>query len=205
MRVLIADRFPLVRQGLASLLKAAHPDWTITGGASLDEVRRACAAGQVDLVSADLTIPGLSSATELASFRLAHPAVRLMVLTGLEDRSVMMECLNAGAHGYVLKSASPEHLLRAVEIIVEGGAYFPASLVGVAHMQQTAPTLPDNLTGRQRDVLDLLVQGYSTKHIARTLNLGIGTVKVHLNGVYRSLGARNRMEAVLKAGAGLRH
>lgn len=231
MHVLIADDHPLVRRALVELLRSAHPDWTFSEVGTFDEVQLLCANTAVDLASIDLLMPGVDGPGSFAELRRAFPALRVIVLTGTEDRPTILECVAAGIHGYVLKSAAAEHLQRAVEMVVEGGIYLPATLVGalgnvpspgrqpgrpgmqepaapavipVAELTERVGDL-QGLTGRQRDVLKLLAQGCSTKDIARKLNLGIGTVKVHLAGLYKSLGAHNRMEAVVKAGRALQN
>jgi DNA-binding NarL/FixJ family response regulator len=216
MRLLIADDHPLVRRGLLELLRGAHPEWSFHEAGSFEEVVRCCLENAVDLASIDLAMPGIEGPQTLAAFRSQCPEVRLVVLTGTDSRGAMMECVAAGVHGYVLKSSAADHLVRAVEMIVEGGIYLPSALAGAFHAAPAAMARADRppprsiadlhgLTARQRDVLDLLAQGCSTKDIARRLNLGVGTVKVHLAGVYKTLGARNRMEAVVKAGKALQH
>jgi DNA-binding NarL/FixJ family response regulator len=215
MRLLIADDHPLVRRGLVELLRGAHPEWTFCEASCFDEVIRCCQEDAIDLASIDLLMPGLDGPGALAGFRADFPEVRLVILTGADDRAAMMECVTAGVHGYVLKSSAADHLVRAVEMVIDGGIYLPSILAGAfqvaAGPAANSAAMPDwgaprslteihGLTARQRDVLDLLAQGCSTKDIARRLNLGVGTVKVHLAGVYKTLGARNRMEAVVKAG-----
>lgn len=225
MRTLIADDHPLLRRALLELLRGAHPDWIFHEAGSFPEVRQACAEQAIDLASIDLLMPGLSGPRDLAALVRDYPELRVVVLTGTDDRSTILDCFSAGVHGYVLKSSAAEHLQRAVEMIIDGGIYMPSTVVGgfgavsrgalrPSGFGEPAPMLPrsdlaerldeiEGLTGRQRDVLTLLAQGCSTKDIARKLDLGIGTVKVHLAGLYKALGARNRMEAVVKAGQAL--
>lgn len=230
MRTLIADDHPLLRRALLELLRGAHPDWIFHEAGSFAEVRQACAEQAIDLASIDLLMPGLSGPRDLAALIRDYPELRVVVLTGTDDRSTILDCFSAGVHGYVLKSSAAEHLQRAVEMIIDGGIYMPSTVAGgfgaggfnstaraalrPGGFGEPAPMLPrsdlaerldeiEGLTGRQRDVLNLLAQGCSTKDIARKLDLGIGTVKVHLAGLYKALGARNRMEAVVKAGQAL--
>jgi DNA-binding NarL/FixJ family response regulator len=165
----------------------------------------------------------------LLALREVYPQTRVAVLTGTEDRATILDCLGAGVHGYILKSGAAETMLQAIETLLAGGVYVPAMITRVAaaappmahphgpgHASTSAATepalsplaaaggpvlaKPAGLTPRQIDVLKLLAEGRSTKDIARGLNLGLGTVKVHLAGVYRALGASNRMEAMVRAG-----
>lgn len=244
MFVLIADDHALVRHGLTGLMRDAHPDWKLAEAASLDETLDNLAVGSADLLLIDLKMPGMDAGTSLAALRDAYPDMRIAVLTGTDDRDVILECLAAGVHGYILKSDAAEQLLSAIDMILGGHVYVPAALTRIVRSaappaqpaerrvaeaaRAPSPSRPDvsnvqslanvpslasvqppqsvqsipgqSVTPRQLDVLKLLAEGRSTKDIARQLNLGVGTVKVHLAGVYRALGARNRMEAVVRAG-----
>lgn len=209
MRVLIADDHALLRAGVVEFLSGVNPDWSFLQANSLDEVMEHLAETTVDLLILDLKMPGMKGVASVQTLRNSHPALNIAVLTGSEDRATILECLSAGVHGYILKSAAAEQLLQAVSTILAGGVYVPPALTRVTQPTEEAPVSlpaapwsgpPVALTGRQLDVLRLLAEGQSTKEIARMLGLGVGTVKVHLAGVYRALGAHSRMEAVVKAG-----
>lgn len=219
MKVLIADDHALMRHGLIGLMRDAFPGWQFAEAASLDEALERLAQHPADFMLIDLKMPGMDAGTSLAALRDVYPDMRVAVLTATEEREVILECLSAGVHGYILKSDAAEQLLLAIGMILDGQVYVPAALTrvvrsaggaiaapnaasrptSIATMMLDAPRV-QGLTARQLDVLKLLAEGRSTKDIARRLNLGIGTVKVHLAGVYRALGARNRMEAVVRAG-----
>jgi len=123
----------------------------------------------------------------------------------------MLDCLAAGVHGYVLKSVAPDTIVHAIQEVLLGQIYLPPQIADVASAANDAgkplprqradaqPPDPAQFTKRQRDVLQQLGLGRSTKEIARALGLGEGTVKVHLAAIYRALNARNRTEAVLLA------
>jgi DNA-binding NarL/FixJ family response regulator len=207
MRVLIADDHALLRTGVIEFLSGIHSDWSFIQADSLERADVILEGSKIDLLILDLNMPGMRGVASVQRLRADYPDVAIAVLTGAEDRGTILECLGAGVHGYILKSAQSEQLLQAVSTILAGGVYVPPSLT---HVVQQAPrgsvpgsswnSLPAALTGRQLDVLRLLAAGQSTKEIARVLDLGVGTVKVHLAGVYRALGAHSRMEAVVKAG-----
>ncbi len=209
MRVLIADDHALLRAGVVEFLSGVNPDWNFLQACTLDEVVDHLDETTVDLLILDLKMPGMKGVNSVQALRTEHPALNIAVLTGSEDRATILECLSAGVHGYILKSAAAEQLLQAVSTILSGGVYVPPALTRVTQQaEEVAPPVlptpwsgpPVALTGRQLDVLRLLAEGQSTKEIARVLGLGVGTVKVHLAGVYRALGAHSRMEAVVKAG-----
>jgi DNA-binding NarL/FixJ family response regulator len=114
--------------------------------------------------------------------------------------------LDAGAHGYVPKNVGPAELEAALTLILDGVIYVPPSIASTSSLVVEGPVLnatpaqsptPDPLTQRQREVLELVVQGKSNKEIARTLKLGEGTVKVHMAGLFRTLGVNSRAAAAV--------
>jgi DNA-binding NarL/FixJ family response regulator len=198
-----------MRQALIGLLSDEFPGWRFRQAGDLAAVEREISAEAVDLLVIDLGMPGMSGRGSLRALRLAHMEMRIAVLTSHDERSTILDSLAAGVHGYILKIDAYEQLLSAVRTILAGGIYVPAALSEIVHEPEAerltesiflpTPTASATLTGRQRDVLELLSEGRSTKEIARRLQLGLGTVKVHLAAIYRVLGARSRTEAVAKA------
>jgi DNA-binding NarL/FixJ family response regulator len=198
--ILVADDHALVRQGLVRLLKDAHSDWRFGEAGTLDETIEALSGAPHDLLVIDLNMPGMEGSASLQALREAYPTTRIAVLTGAEDRATILDCLSAGVHGYILKSDAVGHLVEAIETVMRGQVYVPQALTRIVQARPAPQPASATLTPRQFEVLQLLAEGRSTKDIARRLDLGVGTVKVHLAGVYRALGAQNRMEAVVKAG-----
>ena len=145
--------------------------------------------------------------TGLRRLREQFPDQKIVVLADSEERETILECLAAGANGYILKSATLGQLLRAMETMLSGGVFAPAALAGLPQpaapaREPQATCLAVHLTERQIEVFHLLSEGCATKTIARRLGLAVGTVKVHLAAIYRVLGAHSRVEAIAKAGAG---
>lgn len=214
MKILIADDHALLRQGLRQLLGDNNPDYEFAEVDGFDAALSALGKANADLLLIDLGMPGMSGAESLRKLRAAHPDTKLAVLTGSDDRATILQCLGAGVHGYIVKSSPADEILRAIGTILAGGVYV-APLLAQLGSTQTAPwpELPEpypqaadqtaadapRFTNRQRDVLRLLAQGRSTKEIARTLDLGPGTVKIHLGAIFRALNAHNRTEAVVLA------
>lgn len=210
--VLVTDRQALFRHGLVGLLREAWPDWSLDHAGNLDDTVRQMDAGAPDLVLLDLDLPGLCGAEGVQRFCDAYPDCTVVVLADTDDRATILQSLGAGAQGYVLKSASPAQFLRALETVLSGGVFAPASLSGrtlAAPARLAPPPAYDldpilaQLTDRQRDVFRLLAEGCATKTIARRLDLAVGTVKVHLAAIYRALGAHSRLEALAKARNGV--
>jgi DNA-binding NarL/FixJ family response regulator len=204
---LIADRATLFRYGLVGLLKERRPDWSCVEASMLDEVLAHLRVEAVDLVLVDLQLLGLPGVSHLHRMREQFPHQKIIVLAETDERATILDCLYAGANGYVLKSTTTVQLLRAIETVLAGGVFAPAALAGTpmppapVREPHTSP-LVTHLTDRQVEVFNLLSEGCATKTIARRLGLAVGTVKVHLAAIYRVLGAHNRVEAIAKARGG---
>lgn len=201
---LIAEAHTLMRHALVALLREARPEWHCDDVADLEELRSRIGEASPALVLIDLRLCNLDGLRQL---RVAFPHTTFVVLSDQDERGTILACLEAGAQGYILKSTNPDQFVRALETILTGGLYAPASLSGMpihppmaAYRQdvQLSPVLA-HLTERQRHVFELLAEGCATKTIARRLDLAVGTVKVHLAAIYRTLGASSRLEALAKA------
>ena len=211
LKILIADDHALLRQGLRQLLADENPEYEFAEADGLDAALNVLAGSGADLLLIDLGMPGMAGAESLRALREAHPRTRVAVITGSDDRATILECLGAGVHGYILKSSPVEEIQRAIATILAGGVYVAPSLAQVGAMPVPPPpevarsAIPEpttelpRFTSRQIDVLKLLAEGRSTKDIARSLDLGPGTVKIHLAAIFRTLNAHNRTEAVVLA------
>jgi DNA-binding NarL/FixJ family response regulator len=202
---LIADRATLFRHGLRGLLKEHRPDWSCAEAGTPDEMLAHLRAEPVDLLLFDAQLAG--GIDGLRVVRHEFPQQKIVVLADSDDRAAILECLAAGANGYVLKSTTMGQLLRALETVLSGGVFAPAALAGgpvpAAVVETETSPLLAHLTDRQIEVFRLLSEGCATKTIARRLGLAVGTVKVHLAAIYRVLGAHSRIEALAKARGGI--
>jgi DNA-binding NarL/FixJ family response regulator len=201
---LIADDHALFRQGLEFLLKDELRAARVEQAADLDAAMDIAAGlDQIDLIVLDLNMPGMSGVEGLAAVRESFPSVRLVVFSASDRTEDISAALRAGADGYVPKHLSPEETVNALSRILQGESYVPgayaASVARPGRDGDGAGNRAQSLTPRQVDVLRQLIRGQSAKEIARALSLGEGTVRIHLAGAYRALGARNRIDAVLKA------
>lgn len=201
-RLVVADDEPLVLDGLAVILRA-QPDLDVVaavtdGVAALGAVR----AHGPDVLLVDLRMPGLDGADVAARVAREHPGTRTLVLTTFGDDASVTRALGAGAHGYVLKRATPAELVHAVRLVAAG-----TSLVVPDSVRARLSAPPPGphaaafaaLTERERDVLRLLCRGRTNAEIADTLFLGRETVKTHVSTLLTKLGARDRTEAVVIA------
>jgi DNA-binding NarL/FixJ family response regulator len=202
----VADDHGMYRMGLAFTLKDRLGFDDVEEAGSLDEaLERLGENTDIALALFDLSMPGMESAASLAAVRECYPDLPIAVVSASENRNDVLEALAAGVNGFVPKRLVDADLVAALRTIVDGAIFVPASIAlgsAAAHgapAPTPAPTDLSRLTPRQRDVLQLLVQGRSNKEIARALSLGHGTVKIHLAALFRHLGVHNRAAAVAAA------
>lgn len=201
--VAVLDRHALFRRGVVGLIRDARPDWTATDSDSLDSLRATLTSATPTVVLVDVAHSEVSAFGGLAALVEAHPEHMFVGLSDDDDSHAVLDCLTAGARGYILRATQTKRFVRALEMIMDGEVYSPVALTPAPRQAEPvaapAPLNMPALTDRQRDVLDLLREGCPTKTIARRLDLAVGTVKIHLTGIYRALGASSRLEAVAKA------
>ncbi len=148
------------------------------------------------IIIVDLRMPGTDGFSGVRTLRYRFPAVPVLVASASEDADDVFRALEAGASGYIAKSASAETLVEAIRLVLVGGVYVPRSLVAVHNL-----AIPDraSLTPRQLEVLTLLAAGQSNKEIAAQLGTSHGTVKAHVSAIMRQLGARNGVQFAISA------
>jgi len=202
---LVADPDDYFKLAVDWILKSKMGFSTVYMASSLDEaLEQLLAQSDITLSVLDLGMPGMNGATSLTAVRDCFPKVQVAVLSASTRRHDVLRALDAGAHGIIPKSVSPEDMAAALKMIVEGIIYVPPCVVSTSSLVVEGPVLSaeaarstpsDVLTPRQREVLELLIEGKSNKEIARALNLGEGTVKVHMAGLFRGLGVNTRAAA----------
>lgn len=207
---LVIDDHPLTRGAISSHLEAFGLAQRIDQVCSLAEgVRRLVAQPRIDLVLLDLILPDAEGSAGVDLLRSRFPSVKVLATSGYADTALIDRCLQAGACGFLPKTTTAEGLADAVRTVLSGAVYLPPELEQTLSRQwlirQTAKVGPSGdirqlgLTERQTDVLRLILRGLPNKLIGRQLDLAEGTVKVHVSGVLRALGVRNRTQAVLAA------
>lgn len=216
---LIADDDDFFRLAVVAILTRNFGFSEVVETGSLDaavdqlSIRR----GAVTLALFDLAMPGMEGPGSLSAVRECFPAVKVAVVSASTERNKILTALEVGVHGYIPKGIGSAELTRAVGMVLDGQVFVPASLAVLdgagprPALEARSPAFdgrPDgrqdgrqlripDLTPRQRDVLALLVEGRSNKEIARRLQLGEGTVKVHMAALLRSLGVQNRAAAAV--------
>jgi DNA-binding NarL/FixJ family response regulator len=207
-RVVLAEDHTLVRDGIRTLLGLVS-DIELVGEASDgEEAMRVVEEARPDVLLLDMRMPkadGLRVVTELAS-RGRLP--RTIVLTTFDDEEAALAIIVAGARGFLLKDVTLERLVDAVRVVAAGGTVIRPGLSERAEQAlaglgtpSTAETPPEagEITTREREVLRLLVAGYSNREIGRALFVAEGTVKNHVSNILYKLGVRDRTRAVIKA------
>jgi DNA-binding NarL/FixJ family response regulator len=205
---LVADDDAYFRMAVGAILTRQLGFSDVVEVGSLDEaLERLSEETEICAALFDLSMPGLRTPMSLRAVRECFPQTRVAVISGSKSRRDMLLAFEAGVHGYMLKSLSITELTAALETVFNGGIYAPPSLADLSleldeSMKGMAPSveqgeMPGQLTPRQQDVLDLLVQGKSNKEIALALRLGEGTVKIHMAAIFRYFGVSNRAAAAV--------
>jgi DNA-binding NarL/FixJ family response regulator len=190
-RILMVDDHPLFRSGIAGVIAELAATVETTEASSCEKALGLLAAGrEFALILLDLNLPGMDGMTGLARLRDAAPATPVVVLSATEDSRKIKQAIAAGAKGYVPKSAGRDILLNALRLVLSGGVYLPINI-----MESPAPASTEQLTPRQREVLQWLVRGKSNKEIADLLGMAENTVRVHVAAILRYLDVKNRTEA----------
>ena len=194
-RVLVVEDHNVVRQGIVAILNQQD---NITVVAEAKNGREAIAqhqAHQPDITIMDLRMPQMAGLEAIVQIRAASPQANVIILTTYDTDEDIYRGLQAGARGYLLKDATAEELTLAVRQVHTGKRYIPANVaVKLAERMNT-----DDLTSRERDVLNLMVLGSNTAGLAEALNVSEGTVKFHINHIFQKLGVNDRTQAVVVA------
>jgi two-component system NarL family response regulator len=194
-RVLLADDHPVVREGLAALMRVASDIEVVGEAADGAEAVRLFRERRPDVALMDLRMPGMGGLEAIETIRRELPQARILVLTTFRGDEDIRRALEAGARGYLLKDAGRDEILDAVRRVHAGlRAISPAAAVQLA--EAPAAFKP---SARERQVLELVVRGEGNKQIADALGTTEGTVKSYVAGILRKLGVRDRTEAAIAA------
>ena len=205
-RVLVVDDHAVVREGLRTFLELQDGIEVVGEAGDGEEGVREAQRLRPDVILMDLTMPGQDGVWAMQRLRDMVPAARIVVLTSNADDSRLLAAIRAGAAGYLLKNVQPQELARAVRAAHAGGALLdPDVAARLVDAIAQAPTPPptagpaDQLTPRERQVLELIGEGGSNKVIARALGVSEKTVKTHVGHILAKLGVNDRTQAALFA------
>jgi len=192
----------LLRETLSEIL-AESPRWNLTAAYPAAEPALEAMSGCCpDVVLMDIQLPGMSGIECVARLKEIHPATQVMMVTVYDNNDRIFDALAAGASGYLLKRDAPLRLLEALDDLRCGGSPMSSAIarkvVQYFHASPRAKNEGLNLTPREKQILELLVNGSLYKEIAWDLGIGVETVRTHLNNIYAKLHVRTRTEAVVK-------
>lgn len=222
MKLLLADDHTLFRDALVQYIVRAEPQAEISLAKDLHEaVARLEAGERPDLILLDLRMPGMNGMEGFRTLRERWPDLRVALMSGVAESYDVRQAMELGAVAYFPKTLSGKAMLKALQLVLAGERYLPIeyetneimpSYYNGSDRAKTGATLtpfvsvaegnvvdPLRMTVREREVFAYLAKGCTNKEIADTLNLQLATVKLHVRGVCRKIGARNRTEAALKA------
>lgn len=190
-RVLIADDHPVVRKGLQSCL-ARHEQLKLVGEAGDgEEALKKAMELAPDVVLMDISMPRRDGLAVTQLLRKQAPQIKILVLSVHSNKEYIFRIIQAGAHGYISKEASPDELLRAIESVCEGETFFSPEMAQAAIHQLVSSggkAEPfSQLTSREREVLVLIAEGQSNKEIATKLGIGVRTIETHRERIMRRL------------------
>jgi len=202
MKLLVIDDHPVFRDGMAALLRQAADETVVLQApecaTALDIID---SNSDIDAVFVDLMMPGMTGDIAVREFGRRRPDLPVIVLSSSENPGDVRRALNAGALGYIPKSANPQTLLSALKLVLSGNIYVPPLLAqstnAITHSEHTAPTSStlEQLTDRQQDVLKELCAGKSNKEISTLLGIAEKTVKAHVAAIFKTLNVVNRTQA----------
>ncbi|MFQ6058530.1 MAG: response regulator [Anaerolineae bacterium] len=204
-RVVLADDHAVVRKGIRDYLEE-EPDIEVVGeAADGQETLDLVAEHAPDVAIIDIQMPGVSGVEATHRIKERHPDTKVLILTSYDNDPYIFALLQAGANGYVLKTAGPDDLVRAVRTVYQGGSALDPAVakkvdrMAKGHLVPTEEATAEPLTAREVEVLRLAAKGLTTQAIGYELGISERTVQGHLANIYGKLGVNTRTEAVLQA------
>ena len=191
-----------LREQIVQILESAPDIKCLAAFASAEAALPQILAGNADVILMDIKLPGMSGIQCVAEIKKVMPAKQIIMVTVYEDSERIFRALKAGANGYLVKSSPPEQLLAAIRDVSTGGApmssHIAHKVVRHFHMIGKSPTESENLSPREREVLELLASGFIYKEIGDKLNIGTETVRTYVKNICQKMHVRSRLEAVAR-------
>jgi DNA-binding NarL/FixJ family response regulator len=200
---MIVDDHAVLREGLRFMLRNETDIEIVEEAANGREALELLESTDVDVLMLDVKMPEMDGLTTLEHVSESYPQIPFLVLTTYDDPGYVESAIRSGASGYLLKTASAEEIIRAIQAAHRGDGYLQPEITPLVFRRfaaQAAQNVMDiDLSPREQDVLQLISDGKSTKQIASTLHLSESTVKTHLRSMFDKLGATHRAHAVALA------
>ncbi len=202
-KVLLYEDSPQLREGLTMLIDGSDGFTVLAAYKNCDHAADEVAAWQPDVILMDIDMPGTNGIEGLKHIRAVNSDVKILMLTVFDDNKNVFEAVKNGANGYILKKTPPAKLLEYIEEAASGGAPMTASIatqvLKMFSQMNNVQSEDYNLSDREKQVLQLLVDGYSYKMIASEMFISIDTVRSHIKKIYEKLHVNSKSEAVAKA------
>lgn len=202
-KIVLADDHAIVRQGVRAILENIGTDMKIVAELSNGKELIAYAAKHkdIDVYIVDIAMPLLNGIEAVAHITKNNPQANIIMLSMYDDRVSVEKSLKAGAKGFIVKIAAADELLDAIAEVIEGRFYLSKSVskyIVQGFLDRSAPRKrgSSGLTHKEREVLQLIAEGHSSKQIAKDLNLSLNTVHVHRNNIMKKLGIHKQAELV---------
>lgn len=199
MRIIIADDHRIMREGVQVLLSDYQGIEVVGEAASGESLLELLETVEVDAVLMDLEMPGMGGLDALERLRARFPRVVVVILSMHDRPDFVRRAITQGAGGYLLKSASREEVIRALETVVAGGSYIQQELVAplVAGIGEETGELSElRLTDREHQVLEMMALGRDTHAMATEIGVAEATIRTHVKNLFTRLGVHSRAEAV---------
>ncbi|HKW28123.1 MAG TPA: response regulator transcription factor [Verrucomicrobiae bacterium] len=201
-KIAIVEDNKVIRESLMEFIHADPECRCVCACATAEEALKVIPKHEPEIVLMDIQLPNMSGIDCLAQLKQLLPSVHIIMVTVYEDTERIFKALRLGACGYLLKRCAPEELIAAIREVRQGGAPMSREIARkvIASFQEPLATAMEveDLTAREREILELLANGFPNKQIADRLGLTDGTVRWHLRHVYNKLHVRSRTEAALK-------
>jgi DNA-binding NarL/FixJ family response regulator len=198
-RVVIADDHAIVRTGLAQVLEGAEDIDLVGVAEDGEQAVRLAAERDADVVLMDLVMPTVGGAEATRRLLSERPGTQVVILTSFSDRERILDALDAGAIGYLLKDTEPDAVLDGVRAAARGESPLAPKAARALVSERAGQRPSFELSEREREVLALVGDGLSNKQVARRLEISEKTVKAHLTRIFRELGVFDRTQAALWA------
>jgi two-component system, NarL family, response regulator NreC len=191
-RILLADDHGIVREGLKALIEKEQGMEVVGEAAEGRSAVRLAAKLKPAVVLIDVSMPDLNGIDAARQILAADPGIKVLALSMHRDKRYVGEMLKAGAAGYLLKDMAFEEVTRAIRAVVEGQIYLSRGIVGVVvedyvHCLASAPAEDTGLTPREREILQLIAEGRSTKEVAGALHVSVKTIETHRRQIMEKL------------------
>ena len=199
MKILLVDDHQMVRLGLKSYLELQDDIAEVSEAVNGKEGVEQALAEHPDVIIMDIVMPEMNGIEATLAILKEWPEAKILILTSYLDNEKIYPVLDAGAHGYMLKTSSAEEILRAVKKVAKGEFAIETAVSKKVEYHRNHIELHEDLTARERDILGLLAKGYENQRIADELFISLKTVKTHVSNILSKLEVSDRTQAVVYA------